>query len=141
MKRLILMMTVLLGFAFNAHAANPMAETTTGNGGYEKVLVKLFNKEAKKLNSPIHAYIAALKTDPENDGFEIYDTIDTADIVRLDSGVSGGTFEINYLIIIRAGYKTNTSQVGYLKAQTLGPIDESKPTIVKITEPGKVTIE
>lgn len=139
MKRLILMMTVLLGFTHAAFAH--MAETTTNKVADDKAIVKLFNKEAAKKNSPISAYMTALKADQENEGFFIYDTIDTADIVRLESGAGGGTFEINYLIIIRAGFKSNTFQVGYLKAQTLGKVNEDQPTIIRITEPAKVSIE
>lgn len=140
MKKLILMMTVLLGFAFNAQAA-PMAETQlTTYTSFEEELVKLFNKEALIPNSPIAAYMAALKTEPENDSFWIDDTITTAEILRLDSGASGGKFGIDYLIVIRAGYKSHTFSIGYLKGNVSGPLDEETTTL-RITEPAKVTIE
>ena len=143
MKKTILLFTALLSFAVSAQAAStPMAETTiSGTTPDEKELVALFNKEAKIKNSKLSAYLTGLKNDPENKDYFIEDTINTADIVRLDSGAGGGTFEINYLILIRAGYKSNTFQVGYLKAQVSGSIEESSPTTLKIIEPAKVTIE
>ncbi|MNL22639.1 hypothetical protein D3C87_1439940 [compost metagenome] len=142
MKKIILMMTVLLGFAFNAQAA-PMAETQlpAAYSSFEEELVKLFNQEAQIPNSPINKYMTALKADPENDNYWIDDTITTADILRLDSGASGGTFGIDYLIVIRAGYKSNTFAVGYLKGLATGAIDIDDTTTLKITEPAKVTIE
>ncbi|MNT69453.1 hypothetical protein D3C86_1987740 [compost metagenome] len=85
--------------------------------------------------------MTALKADPENDNYWIDDTITTADILRLDSGASGGTFGIDYLIVIRAGYKSNTFAVGYLKGLATGAIDIDDTTTLKITEPAKVTIE
>lgn len=143
MKKMILMMTVLLSFAFNAEArANPMAETVIAEGmEYKQAIVELFNKEALIKNSPINKYMDALRADPENDAFYIYDEIDAEDIVRLDSGATAGTVEINYLIIIRAGFKSNTFAVGYLKADTSGQMDEDNPTNLRITEPAKVSIE
>jgi hypothetical protein len=143
MKKMILAITVLLSVAFNAQArSKPMAETVIGEGlDDQQAIVELFNKEALIKNSPINKYMEALRADPDNKDFYIYDEIDTGDIVRLDSGAGGGTFEINYLIIIRAGFKSNTFAVGYLKAQTHGPIDQDAPTYVKITEPAKVSIE
>lgn len=141
MKQMILMMTVLLGFAFNASAA-PMAQTILKtNLSYEKAVVKLYNKEAKIKDSPINAYLAALKAVPDNQDYFFDDTINNADVVRLDSGAYAGTFEIDYLIIIRAGFKSNTFQVGYLKAKVYGSIEEDQVTTLVITEPAKVTIE
>jgi hypothetical protein len=142
MKQLILMMTVLIGFTFNANAAAPMAEIIiSGTASNEKALVKLFNKEAKIKNSPINAYLAALKADPDNQDYDIEGTITDMDIVRLDSGATAGNFEINYLILIRAGYKSNIFQVGYLKARMWGSIEEDSKTKLTITEPAKVEIE
>lgn len=144
MKNLILgMILLMVCFAFKSQASSgPMAEIkVNGTPSYELVLIKLFAKEAEIPHSPINNYMSALRANPENEGFTIEDKITDLDIVRLESGAGGGTFEVNYLIIIRAGYKSNTFQVGYLKAQAFASEDESKPTTIRISEPAIVTIE
>lgn len=144
MKNLILGITLLLAsFAFNANAATgAMAEVKIKEGvSFEKALVNLFAKEAKKPNSKLNVYLSALKSNPENAGYTIDDTITELDIVRLESGGGAVSFEVNYLIIIRAGYKSGTFQVGYLKARAFGSMDESSLISIQITEPAKVIIE
>lgn len=139
MKKLIVAMIMIVSGYANAGF---MAEIkVSGNPSYEKTLIDLFAKEAKTPHSPINDYMTALKSNPENQDYDIEDTISDMDIVRLESGGSGGFFEVNYLIFIRAGYKSNFFQVGFLKAQAIASEDETQPTSIRITEPAKVIIE
>lgn len=142
MKNLILTFSVILSvFTFSAHATTPMAEILVdADAPYVQTLVDLYAAEAAKPSSPISKNLLALKADPDNDGYYFENKITELDIVRLDSGGGHGTYEINYLIFIRAGYKSNTFTVGYLKAQVIGSMI-GDPTLIKIIEPAKVTIE
>lgn len=144
MKNLILGITLVLSsFAFNANASTEvMAEVKVKeSASSEKTLINLFAKEAKKPQSKLNKYLSAIKADPENEGYTIDDTITDLDIVRLESGGGAVGYEVNYLIIIRAGYKSNTFQVGYLKAREFGSMDEGSLRSFQITEPAKVVIE
>jgi hypothetical protein len=142
MKKIIVV-TILLCLTFSAQAVTgPIAEIEANrNISYKKTLIKLFSKEAKIIHSKLSDYLSALKLNPENQGYTIKDSISEADIVRLESGFTGGSYEVNYLIIIRAGYGSNVFQVGYLKAEALASEDETRPVLIRITAPTKVTIE
>ena len=139
MKKIIVAILMIVS---SYASAEIMAEIkVNGNPSYEKTLIDLFAKEVKILHSPINDYMSSLKSNPENQDYDIEDSISEMDIVRLESGVSGGFFEVNYLIFIRAGYKSNLFQVGFLKAQVIASEDETQPTSIRITEPAKVIIK
>jgi hypothetical protein len=63
------------------------------------------------------------------------------DIFTIESGQSGGVFGVNYLIVVRAGFKSSAFPMGYLKAYITASMDEEAPYRAVISEPANVTIE
>ena len=145
MKKMLigLFLTLSCLNAFANSTAGDIAKTKTNKNENDKqALVKLFNQEAAKKDSALTRYLNSLKNNPENQGYEIDGEITDQEIVRIESGKNANSFEINYLIIIRAGYKSNTFPVGYLSAtSTFNIEDESGSSDISITKAAKVTIE
>ena len=141
MKLTILSLFITLLASFSVHAENMVTAKIPSNMSIENGLIKLFNEEAIKKGSPLNLFMKELKANPDNKDYFIDDEITSKDLVTLDSGASAGQFGISYLIFIRAGYKSNTFAVGYLKAYSYGSIDEEDDVTISIAEPAKVTIE
>ena len=142
MKRLVLAALIILAcYSTGSQASTDVIAQThiNGEGSFITELVKLFSAEMAKPNSKLNKYMTELKN--KNEGYFIDDAITELDVIRLESGGGAGSFSTDYLILIRAGYKSYTVQVGYLKADAIFFEDESKPTILRIVEPAKVTIE
>lgn len=142
MKQTILGLVItLLSVSFNASASTMAKTTLSTDSSITEGIVKLFAKEAAQNNSKLSLFLKKIKENPDNQDSEIDNTITTDDIVRLDSGASAGKFGIDYLILIRAGYRSSTTTVAYLKAVAYGSIDIDEDTVIEITEPATVTIE
>ncbi|WP_413294985.1 hypothetical protein ACLSU7_07735 [Bdellovibrio sp. HCB185ZH] len=139
MKAVLIAIAMVLGITTTAQAGEFARQTIhPADNSPVEALQNLFAKEVKKEGSPLNKYMKTLK---EIDPSYFYDdTISAEDVVRLESGGNGGIYSINYLIIIRAGYKSNTFQMGYLKAEMFGH-EEGETFTVVISEPAKVTIE
>lgn len=142
MKQAVLgLFITLLSVSFNANASI-MAKTTIPAGlSITEGFVQLFSTEATRPDSKLNSYLKKLKANPDYEDYEIDNFITTDDIVRLDSGASAGSFGIDYLILIRGGYKSSTTTLAYLKATAYGKIDIDDTTMIEITEPAKVSIE
>jgi len=142
MKQAVLgLFITLLSVSFSANAST-MAKTTLPEGmSLTDGLVKLFSTEATKTGSKLNSFLKKLKANPDNEDHEIDNFITADDIVRLDSGASAGKFGIDYLILIRGGYKSSTTTIAFLKASAYGRIDIDNDTTIEITEPAKVSIE
>ncbi|QDK44441.1 hypothetical protein DOM22_04350 [Bdellovibrio sp. ZAP7] len=139
MKRILIAIATVLGITASANAANFAEKVVSGSVNYEQGLKDLYAEEVQKASSPLYKYVTSIKN--ENPDYFIADKIEMEDIFVIESGQSGGVFEVNYLIVIRAGYKSNTFPMGYLKASIRASMDDESPYKITISKPAKVTIE
>ncbi|QLY26266.1 hypothetical protein [Bdellovibrio sp. KM01] len=139
MKTMMMSIAMVLGLTVSAHAANFAERIVSGSTNYEQALKDLYAAEMQNAGSPLYKYVSAIKN--ENPDYFIADKIEMEDIFVVESGQSGGVFGVNYLIVIRAGFKSNTFPMGYLKAYITASMDDGAPYQVIISEPAKVTIE
>lgn len=77
-------------------------------------MVKIYASESSNPQSKLSLYLKGLKA--KHSDYSIDSTITKDQVYRFESGRSGGSFEIDYLIAVQAGYKSNTFPVGFLKA-------------------------
>ena len=140
MKTMMMAIAMVLGLTAAAQAEDYAHGTYPRTMSETQALQDLFAKEMAKDSSALKKYMADLKQ--QDSDYYYDDKIEAGDVVRLESGGSADKYSANYLILIRAGYKSNTFQMGYLKAYVdFVTEDENMPFKVVIQGPAKVTIE
>ncbi|WP_413560269.1 hypothetical protein [Bdellovibrio sp. HCB209] len=139
MKTMMMAIAMVLGFTATAQAGSFAEVTLPAGVESEQGIQDVYAQEAQKPGTALNKYLAGIKqADPD---YYIDDAIGAEDIFRLECGRSGGTFYCSYLVMVRAGYKSNSFPMGYLKVSTSSDSDGEGPTKLVIEGPAKVTIE
>lgn len=141
MKKILLsLLIVLCSLSLNA-ATGPLAsQILPPESSITEELVKLFSSEALKNGSPINKLITNLRNDPENESHHIEDFITNDDIIFIESFGQQDKFEMKYLIILRAGFKSSNTPVVYLRGVAFSN-SEDEEIQIQISGPIKVEIE
>lgn len=141
MKRIFLSLIIVLSSLSLDAATGPLAsQNIPQESTIITELVKLFSTEALKSGSPINKLITDLRNDLNNESHHIEDFITNDDIILIESFGHQGKFEMRYLIIFRAGFKSSTYPLIYLKGIALNNMEEDEVQI-SISGPIKAEIE
>ena len=106
-----------------------------------KEVVKVFNQSQINPESSLATHLKSLVN--ANNGFTVEFAergITANDVIKLESGLSGPTYYSKYLILIRAGFKSNNFPLEYLEA-TFSSKDQGTHGELTITGPIAVEIK
>jgi hypothetical protein len=105
------------------------------------LIAQFFNEAAKVKGSPLNKVMAKVRAEAKKDGsFIDEDAAQAEDIVRLDSGQSGGTYSARYLLIIKAGYKSSVFPVAYFEIWDSARDGDEENTTIAIDHQATVEI-
>lgn len=135
-----LMLIPALSFAAPKHLAEKKFPVEPEINATQE-LAKLFNEEFAREGSPLRKALADVIKDNSDESGPRLVPVDADDILHLESGGSGGLYSTEFLIPLRAGYKSNTTIEAYVIASEFISFRDDDGVTIRLDRRVKVTIK